>query len=247
MTGHGVADFQFIEASHSYSRGGIIIPGCTRCIDHAGLTNYDDVRGDILERRSRLGRDVHSATHYKDENDLDWSSVAEEAKGYVDSWLEWVVVTGFQMKAIEHQQIATIHGMPVGMKLDRYGLLRKRSAVVEIKITREIQEWHAIQLAIYAAGYTAKEESSLGELARFLTRDRVAVRLRSDGKLAHQRYFEDRKDFDVATWALGITHWKLAHGRKLREETDDGNDTSDTAATGNSNDHDRRKAVGGTF
>jgi len=209
------ADFTFVEASHTYSRGGIVFPSATRCIDHAGLTDYQNVREDILERRSEIGRNVHEAAHYYDEKDLNWDSISAETRGFVESWANWLAGSGFVVGVIEHQQIASLHGMRYGMKLDRFGVLRKKPTMVEIKITREIQDWHAVQLALYVAGFEL--DPDLSPLAKFLTTQRTVVQLRPAGKMAREVTFDDRKDYDVATWALGITHWKLNHDRKIRE------------------------------
>jgi hypothetical protein len=225
MTGHGTNEpsFLFIESSHTYQRGGIILPGATRCLDHAGLTDYENVRADILERRSILGKHVHSGCHFYDEKDLDWSTLDDEQKRYIESWGEWREARRFNPAVIEHQQIATVNGMSFGMRLDRYGLLDKVPTIVEIKTTREIQDYHAIQTAFYAAGYSPPKDISMSPMARFLTRRRIVVQLRSDGKIAKERMFDDRQDFEVMTWALGITTWKLNRGRKIREIKEENN------------------------
>jgi hypothetical protein len=215
--------FTFDEASHTYWKGGVIIPGATRCLDHAGLTSYENVRADVLERRSRLGKIVHQATHFADEADLDVDSLGDETRGYVMSWVNWRAWRQFQPLKIEHRQLAELNGMPFGMQIDRLGTFARESqlAVVEIKITREIYDHHGIQLAFYAAGCDHSPVGSVemaaasynAPLAKFLTRKRVVVQLRSDGKKARERFFDERNDFEVATWALGITHWKLNHGK----------------------------------
>jgi hypothetical protein len=214
------AGFQFIEATHTYLRGGLVIPSATRCIDHAGLTSYDNVRRDILDRKSDNGKKVHAATHYYDEGDLDLRSISDVQRGYLDSWIEWRTFRNFSPVLIEQQQIATLYAMSFGMTLDRWGFLDKYPTIVELKTSVAIEAWHGIQTALYAAGVVHPKliaSNSMSPQARFLTTRRVVVQLRPDGKKAHERFFEDRKDFDVATWALGITHWKLSHGKKIEE------------------------------
>jgi hypothetical protein len=71
--------FQFAEATHIYSvqrRGKTVeIPGVTRILDTSGLVNYRFVRPDILERKSRLGKEIHRVTVLYDKGTLDFDSV----------------------------------------------------------------------------------------------------------------------------------------------------------------------------
>src|SRR5258708_39564338 len=108
--------FTFEEATHTYRENGMVVPGVTRVIDHAGLTSFENVREDILERRSKLGTIVHRCAHFFDEGDLDWTTVAEEARGYVDSWANLVTELGLKWQRIEYQCVAEIDGMPVDMR-----------------------------------------------------------------------------------------------------------------------------------
>lgn len=210
--------FTFNESTHVYSQGSKTLPGCTRVIDHSGLTSYENIKSDILERKSQLGRAVHDAAHYHDEADLDPRYVSDEVRGYLESWITWRRHMKFEALAIEFQQIGAVNGMPFGMKLDRYGLVAKRPAIVEIKISAQIQDWHGIQLAGYAAGYRGPDMALSSPIARFALRDRYVVQLKPDGSMPRMKQFEDRKDFEVFTWALGLTHWKLQHNRPLTEE-----------------------------
>src|SRR6202022_1347580 len=133
--------FQFDESAHVYRVDGMVIPGVTRVIDHAGLTSFENVRADILERRSKLGQIVHACTHFFDEGDLDWTTVAEEAKGYVDSWANLVTELSLKWQRIEYQCVAEVDGMKVGMRPDREGFVFGRLSVVDLKISRAAEPW----------------------------------------------------------------------------------------------------------
>ena len=145
-------DFLFDEAKHEYSRAGIVIPGCTRVIDHAGLSSLEDVRKDILERRSHLGRVVHKCAHFLDENDLDWKTVDDSAKGYLESWGLLVEDLHVKWRRIEFQCIANVGGLEFGMQIDREGLIYGCESIVDMKISRTVEAWHGVQLAGYAMG-----------------------------------------------------------------------------------------------
>ncbi len=221
--------FQFVEKTHSYIYSDALglkheVPSATRCLDHAGLTDYDSVRADILERKSAIGKAAHDATHYFDQNDLDFSTLSDMLKGYVESWATFSAKMSFVPLAIEDQSIAFINEMPYGMKLDRFGTIRGGvDTVVELKTTRTLEDHHGIQLAFYACGYLKPDESRTSTaFSRFATRQRIAVQLNPNGKMPKMREFTERKDYDVALAALQITHWKLSQRKKLPEITDDG-------------------------
>jgi len=205
--------FQFDESLHVYKVDGMVVPGVTRVIDHAGLTSFENVREDILERRSKLGTIVHACTHFFDEGDLDWMTVAEEAKGYVDSWANLVTELGLKWQRIEFQCVGEIDGMKVGMRPDREGFIFGRLSIVDLKISRQAEPWHAIQTALYALGLPHPMLTT--PMARFMARDRYIAKLDEHGKKAKLIPYRARNDADVGRSALAISHWKLSHGKKI--------------------------------
>lgn len=213
-------DFDFEESSHIYSRNGKIIPGCTRVLEHGGLSNYEMVHKAIMERKSALGRAVHDATLYYDLNDLNWATLDEQLKPYVDAWADFRAITGFVPRQREVQCIASVNGMEYGMQIDAEGLVKKYDALVEIKITTDIMPSHAIQLAGYALGLPMKrldgDTPIDNALTRFYLRKRYAVQLLPSGK-AKLHPFEDPQDAEVFLWQLGTCHWKLRKGIALKE------------------------------
>lgn len=206
--------FQFDESTHVYSRAGKIIPGCTRILEHGGLTNYEFVNKSVMDRKSKLGRAVHEATLFYDQSDLNWGSLDDETKARVDGWVDFRQRTGFVPRLREFQCLATVNGLEYGMQIDAEGLIKRCDALVEIKITAEIMPSHAIQLAGYALGLPMDATESA--IARFYQRKRYAVQLLPTGK-AKLHQFEDPHDAEVFMWQLGTTYWKLKHGIELKE------------------------------
>src|ERR1700743_2723578 len=106
----------FDEATHAYQRNGLAVLSVTRALEFAGLTNYEGVRQEVLERRSLIGRYVHSATHYYDEGVLDWSSYQDdnphdqEMKARVQAWAKFRKETGFTPRLCEEAFIANVNG-----------------------------------------------------------------------------------------------------------------------------------------
>lgn len=207
----------FDPSSHTYKLSGREIPACTRCLDVAGLADFSMIRADVLEAKSELGTQVHTAAHYYDDGGLDWSSVPEISKPYVNAWADFVSTQCFMIDPtqIEKESVGVINGMFYGMKPDRVGLMRGRPAIVDLKIGAPMDH-HAIQLAGYAAGLPhAGDPPEIGWLVRFMKWERYRVQLLPSGKFKLTQ-FRDPQDVHVFSWALGITTWKLAKGNKIR-------------------------------
>lgn len=218
-------EFQFEESTHTYREGGLVIPSCTRVLDHSGLADFGFVNREILERRSWLGTHVHTCTEYVDTGGLDWSSVDEEAKGYVDSWINFCSVHNFRPSVREYQCIANINGMRYGMRLDAAGLFHKRFTIADMKIGTE-QLSHPAQLAGYSAGLPIQREESelmhdaepnVHPLARFSIRGRIGVYLKKNGKAARCEQFENPEDYQAFYCGLYMTHYKLKHGKEITQ------------------------------
>jgi hypothetical protein len=206
----------FDAATHAYTLDGITIPSCTRVLDHAGLVDYSMIRQEILERKSLLGSLVHQATHFYDEQDLDFSSLTDDIKYRVEAWANFRIDTGFVPRLIEKRFVATVNGMTYGLTIDREGLFKKDEAIVDLKTSATIEDWVAVQTSGYALGVPDYNGKTLSPLALFHRRRRMAVQLLSNGKY-FKRDFEDRNDATVFISGLHITHWKLNHKKPLRK------------------------------
>jgi hypothetical protein len=218
--------FQFDETSHIYTieRGGaqVEIPGVTRVLDTSGLVDYSAVRPEILERKSKFGKEAHRCTVLYDKSLLDWDSVDPRIIPYVESWVSFRRQTGFIPLLTEEQCIAEVSGMLYGMTIDRQGITGQRGlgkkrgfdTTVEIKTTSQILPHHAIQTAGYALGLPKSGVTT--PMARFLSRRRLIVKLNPDGR-PEIRECDDRSDMDTFVAALRISGWKRRHQEIYRE------------------------------
>jgi hypothetical protein len=206
--------YSFDPERHIYRHlaSGRILPGCTRVLDSTGMVDFAAVRSEILERKKKLGTAVHAATQYFDEDKLDWSSVSEEVRGYLDGWIDFRAKTGFRPRLREHQEIGTINTMNFGMKLDAEGILFRHESIVDITLAQVIPWWKSVQVAGYMAGLAHKDFPSTNSLARFLRRTGYIVRLSPDGKWKLSDPIHDRRLYDTFAAALYVTHVKLEHG-----------------------------------
>ena len=206
------------DSSHRYHLDGREIPGCTRILEMAGISDYSAIREDILERAREIGTLTHTATQFLDEGGLDWNSVPELVKPRVDAWAKFTATEAFKPfpERIEYQTFGVVNGMAFGVRIDRAGLMRGRPAIVEQKCTASIMPHHAIQTAGQALAVLLPDNRPSDSITRFLKWERYVIQLRADGSFRLKR-FSERSDADVFIAGLAVTTWKMAHGSKIRE------------------------------
>lgn len=214
---------EFVEATHAYTMNGRSIPSVTRVIDHAGLSSYEMVRREILERKSKIGQLVHLATKYYDKGTLDWESLDAYTRGRTEAWVQFRRDTGFEPRIIEEPFVASINGMDFGLTVDREGLMGGRPTIIEIKNTANIEPWFGIQTAGYALGVPDPEQYLAHEPQQTITprwlfakRRRMVVQLFEDGHYM-KKDFTNPREADVFISSLHVTTWKLDNGYKLRK------------------------------
>lgn len=219
-----IIPFVFEESSHIYTvknRGiSVEVPGVTRVMDSSGLINYRFVRPDILERKSKLGKEVHRATKLFDDGKLDFASLDSRVIPYLDSWIAFKRLTGFVAELREFQCVAECDGMQFGMQLDACGFTgiggrKSRETIVEIKTTVSFLPHHAIQVAGYALGLKSNKNIA-SPMARFLGRRRIVVQLTPRG-IPKIHECADREDADCFLRALWLSGWKSRHEQLYRE------------------------------
>lgn len=74
----------FNPDKHEYRLDGELIPGVTMITDQ--LSSYAGVPDDVMRHAADRGHAVHLATELDDADDLDYASLPEEIRGYVDGW-----------------------------------------------------------------------------------------------------------------------------------------------------------------
>lgn len=177
----------FREEDHSYWRNGQRVPSVTQILAGLGLI---DSRHFTEESRVR-GKAVHAAVHYHLEGDLDWSSVDERIKGYLEAAITFLEDSRFEALAVEQRVWHLTYPIYAGTG-DAFGILPARSqdTVADWK-SGAIEEVHGLQTALY-------------DIARGgPRRRRIGVQLRPDGKY-RKRDFEDRWDYDRALSAADL-------------------------------------------
>jgi hypothetical protein len=86
-------------------------------------------------------------------------------------------------------------------------------SVVDLKISRQAEPWHGVQLAGYALGLPHEKYTS--PMGRFMARGRYIAKLDEHGKKAKLLPYFNRSDADVFRSALVVAHWKLLQGKQI--------------------------------
>jgi hypothetical protein len=198
--------FTFNETRHEYfvPELGSNAPGVTEVLTDAGLSDFSGIDPLTLARKAELGRQVHLACEFFDYDDLDEGTVPPECAGYFEAYKRFRSESGFEPRLIEHRMVVKLNGMPVGMTLDREGVLDGDSYLLDLKTPVKPEPWWSLQTAAYAAGL---------RVAGFgLTRRRASLQLRDDGTYRLHRHDNQREDEQVFMYALALTWWKRNHG-----------------------------------
>jgi len=198
----------FDPERHRYFINGELWPSVTQVIDEAGL--YPPMPF-ATERHLARGRYVHRAIALDEQGRLDWDSLSESLKPYVEAWRRFKQASTWRSFFIE---------LTVAHSLDRYaGRLdlcgcyeqdgERRNGILEIK-TGSPTPAHRLQLAAYKEAYVDYFGLSRGD-AHALKAD--LIYLRPDGSyrvepLGSTWYV----DFLVFEKAAGLWHWKYQNG-----------------------------------
>jgi hypothetical protein len=183
---------------HEYFWNGVRVPSVTEILEDVGIVDYSSIPFGVREMALQRGSDVHTATHYDDENDLEFDEelwlanpigyereyqrsgqgVAPTRAGYVAAWRKFRRETGFVPELIEHQGYNKAYGF--AGTLDRMGTAptagRTESTVFESTADMlldikcgDAPAWTRLQLAAYASFFQSPR--------RFT---RIAVELHKD-------------------------------------------------------------------
>jgi hypothetical protein len=185
----------FDPATHTYTVNGQVVPSVTQVIRNAGLINFDMVKPDILERKALLGKLVHQACHYYDENDLP-EELPEEVVERLESYKLFRTETGYKPDCNEVRMIASIHGMKFGMQFDSIGMLHGRLTLVDLKTGADEHPAWGVQTAAYELG-----------LKHTVKYQRIAVQLKPERKYKVHSY-NDPGDAQIFIACLAIANWK---------------------------------------
>lgn len=159
--------FTFDEERHEYRVGEQVIPSVTQVLSQLGYSNYEAAErfnAEALEYKRQLGKLVHQACHYNDENDLSTHDaqghlmIPEVVFNRLQAYRKFREETGYAPIINEGRGVGELYGMRYGMQFDSIGRCRNKLPywIVDIKnASGSAQRSWAIQTAAYAMGQKA--------------------------------------------------------------------------------------------
>jgi hypothetical protein len=195
--------FKFDAARHEYSVDGAVIPSVTQIIKEFGLVNFDMVPPDVLARKAQLGKLVHQACHFWDENDLSEEGLHPEVAARLEAYKAFRRDTGYTPTVHEFQKIGEVYGMKYGMQFDSMGYPAGPDHgywLVDIKNGATASPAWGLQLAAYDMAMPATKFTPK-------PRKRIAVQLFADGRYKLHTY-SDPKDYQIFQSLLALSAWK---------------------------------------
>ena len=188
------------ESGHVYRADGVIVPSVTQVLSDVGIIDHSMIPAGDRERYLQRGKDVHAATHYDDEGDLDDSALQEDLSGYLLAWRKFRADTAFTPNLIEYRGFHEKYRY--AGTLDRSGTWDARGRILLDLKTGELLWWVALQLAAYGGFF--KSPASFR---------RVGVELHGDGTYRVQEFpcKDFQADFAVFLSALHIYNEKRRH------------------------------------
>jgi hypothetical protein len=178
----------FDEATHTFTRGGIVVPSVTQCIKAAGLVRDYGNAVWSRDRGLRVHRAMFLLTQASEDHAL--AVLDEDDVPYFDAAQLWMRTHGVEVIAAEEMVDGGTYGGWCDLRVRMRG--HERPAVVDLK-TGAMPRWAGLQLAAYAQPLAG-------------THERYAVRLMGNGEPRVQ-WFRDPSDwFDfrvcVRVWQL---------------------------------------------
>lgn len=166
--------FTFHEDSHTYWEAGERLPSVTEIIDAGEIgEDFTVIPQGVLERKREIGKAVHLASRFFDEDDLDDATIDPAIVGYIAGYRRFRAESGFQPVGWE-QPLANLRHGYAGTP-DRWGMLNYYRTVIDLKTVYTLNV-RTVALQI-AGGY----HELLHEAVGFRPQRHYALHLRPDG------------------------------------------------------------------
>ena len=175
---------RFDADTHTYWVDGASVDFPTRLMQEAGLVGSASFFTAAARDR---GTRVHAATEAADRGDPDGVGLPAAERGYLESYLVWKTMVQPVWDLIETPRYSAEYRLAgTADRIGRLGGSTGRQVIVDLK-TGAPQKFHGLQLAFYDLVYPPP-----------MTRDRVCLYLRRDGKCAQSVTYRSTDDYDTA-------------------------------------------------
>lgn len=197
----------FDAASHTYAWDGTPVVSVTQVLQRAGLIDFTGVPEPVLERARLRGTRVHQAAHYLTEGTLDWVTVDEIDRPYVEAAARFLADAQFTPLGQERRVYHPRH--QYAGTVDLFGTWQGRYAVADYKTTagEPASVCADLQLAAYAEALRAAPPVEWFDFVGHAPIVRLGVRLGADGRYAVDVY-RDPRDFTIFLAALTLVRYR---------------------------------------
>lgn len=191
------------DAAHRYERAGKVVPSVTQVLSELGFSNYAIVEQTnplALERKRQIGKLVHQAAHFWDEDSKTLSpevmevweaGLPEVVRLRLQGYKKFRKDTGYTPVINEGRYVFELYGMPFGGQFDSIGTIGKRWALVDIKnASGPGQRSWGLQTCAYEEGIKAAIRA--GHFPFTLTPEQVRGILSAPMLRIIPQLFEDR-------------------------------------------------------
>lgn len=201
---------RFDAATHTYWHGDRRVPSVTQIL--GAMTDLDDIRRlrpGVIEHAADRGDATHFGCELYDKGTLDWGTVGDEIRPYMEAWCDFRTSTGFEPDRIE-ARVFHPHLFYAGT-LDRSGVLYGEHSIVDIKCVAAMYATTGPQTAAYAEALRHSEPDSPKITARY------AVQLLRTGKWKLHEY-KDPADWSVFVAMRTLIGWSDKNKQRILYE-----------------------------
>lgn len=204
---------------HRYSIGGVEMPSVSRIIKRLVEDEYRFAKSEDMDRGAILGTAVALAIELDLEGTLDESSLHEAVIPHFENWREFRKKSGFEPTLCE----TIVHSKRYGYcgRIDLFGSLNKRPALIDAKRTASVVRTVRPQTAGYAIALVETEAVAVanamgrGNGAYFSKPeniDRYALHLPKPP--AKWKLVPLKAQFDFRVFLAELTHYQWQHEKR---------------------------------
>lgn len=216
MTKQEKPRFTFDPKEHKYYFDGVWVPNTSWLLQKYGISDMSGIPLRRLAEKREIGIAVHKATEYIDEGKFPTSELPQEIKPYVDAYMKFREVTGFEPRFSEIPLYSAAWNFAT--TLDRQGKFvwenKEIEAIIDLKCTWSIYDSVGPQIASHKIAFEENHHDIKID-------KRFALQLKENGNY-EVHLLDDPNDRNVFLSCVNIHNWRVKHGLFKAEEIDNG-------------------------
>lgn len=184
-----VTGLYFNDEDHTAcTQDGRRVPRYSEITSALGLVNFDRVPRDVILNAQQRGSRVHKAAMFLGENSLDWDSVSEEDKPYVDAACAFLDDAKFEALAMERRVYSSRYDY-CGT-VDLLGFWNGQFAISDYTTGDAWQLCKPLQLGAYAGAVREKPPTEWWDFVPTQPIVCVSIELKKNGKYSTKEHAE---------------------------------------------------------